>query len=226
MPFLNREATTAADQEASTSAGRLESVIKSAPAIDTDSDECQFVQAIKPPHLRTPEYVSLNSEDEDSDVVFVNELPPMVIPDDVVDPPVSDQISNVRFPIRPASSRSTVLATKSCCSSSSGEFAEARLMTAVRQPSVFRVRCKDLSGYFFVSKMGSTKKGKCVRVRVSERPKRYKWYVPAAFATAAGSKSNNCKNDIRTAANQKLKDLTLQWHSTFCKCMICVPCKF
>lgn len=38
---------------------------------DTDSDECQFVLERKPPHLRTPEYVSLNS-DEDSDVVFVD----------------------------------------------------------------------------------------------------------------------------------------------------------
>lgn len=38
---------------------------------DSDSDECQFVCAKKPPHLRTPEYVSLNS-DSDSDVVFVS----------------------------------------------------------------------------------------------------------------------------------------------------------
>lgn len=39
---------------------------------ESDSDEVQFVCARKPPHLRTPEYVELNSE-SDSDVVFVNE---------------------------------------------------------------------------------------------------------------------------------------------------------
>lgn len=38
---------------------------------DSDSDECLFVCAKKPPHLRTPEYVELNS-DSDSDVVFVS----------------------------------------------------------------------------------------------------------------------------------------------------------
>lgn len=58
---------------------RVESVIRTAgePSVkielsDTDSDECQFVLERKPPHLRTPEYVSLNS-DEDSDVVFVQQ---------------------------------------------------------------------------------------------------------------------------------------------------------
>lgn len=48
---------------------------------ESDSDECLFVCAKKPPHLRTPEYVELNSE-SDSDVVFVNEevlpLPPTI----------------------------------------------------------------------------------------------------------------------------------------------------
>lgn len=39
---------------------------------DSDSDDCLFVCAKKPPHLRTPEFVELNS-DSDSDVVFVNE---------------------------------------------------------------------------------------------------------------------------------------------------------
>ncbi|XP_059613168.1 E3 ubiquitin-protein ligase Topors [Phlebotomus argentipes] len=38
----------------------------------SDSDDCQFVLELKPPHLRTPELVSLNSE-SDSDVVFVDE---------------------------------------------------------------------------------------------------------------------------------------------------------
>ncbi|XP_055688757.1 E3 ubiquitin-protein ligase Topors [Lutzomyia longipalpis] len=38
----------------------------------SDSDDCQFVLELKPPHLRTPEMVSLNSE-SDSDVVFVEE---------------------------------------------------------------------------------------------------------------------------------------------------------
>lgn len=40
---------------------------------DSDSDDCQFVCAKKPPHLRTPEFVELNSE-SDSDVVFVDEM--------------------------------------------------------------------------------------------------------------------------------------------------------
>lgn len=52
-------------------------VAESAPSdpisLDSSSDDdCQFVLARKPPHLRTPEYVSLNS-DSDSDVVFVKE---------------------------------------------------------------------------------------------------------------------------------------------------------
>lgn len=44
--------------------------------MSNDSDECMFVCAKKPPHLRTPEYVELNS-DSDSDVVFVSSQPPM-----------------------------------------------------------------------------------------------------------------------------------------------------
>lgn len=41
-------------------------------SLDSSSDDdCQFVLARKPPHLRTPEYVSLNS-DSDSDVVFID----------------------------------------------------------------------------------------------------------------------------------------------------------
>ncbi|XP_065075930.1 E3 ubiquitin-protein ligase Topors [Ochlerotatus camptorhynchus] len=38
----------------------------------SDSDDCRIVGSLKPPHLRTPEMVSLES-DSDSDVVFVNE---------------------------------------------------------------------------------------------------------------------------------------------------------
>ncbi|XP_055374192.1 E3 ubiquitin-protein ligase Topors-like [Condylostylus longicornis] len=38
----------------------------------TSSDACEFVLERKPPHLRTPEMVSLNS-DSDSDVVFISE---------------------------------------------------------------------------------------------------------------------------------------------------------
>lgn len=37
-----------------------------------DEDECVFVLELKPPHMRTPEQVSLDSN-SDSDVVFVNE---------------------------------------------------------------------------------------------------------------------------------------------------------
>lgn len=46
-------------------------IINSGDGSDSDSDECLFVCAKKPPHLRTPEYVELNS-DTDSDVVFVS----------------------------------------------------------------------------------------------------------------------------------------------------------
>lgn len=54
----------------------IRSVVSNNPPINIDlssdsDDECQFVLARKPPHLRTPEYVSLNSDDEDSDVIFV-----------------------------------------------------------------------------------------------------------------------------------------------------------
>lgn len=38
----------------------------------SDSDECLFVCARKPPHLRTPEYVELLNSDSDSDVVYVS----------------------------------------------------------------------------------------------------------------------------------------------------------
>ncbi|TMW42532.1 hypothetical protein DOY81_012386, partial [Sarcophaga bullata] len=40
------------------------------------SDECEFILERKPPHLRTPEMVSLDSE-SDSDVVFVDESKPL-----------------------------------------------------------------------------------------------------------------------------------------------------
>lgn len=61
------------------------------------SDECEFVLERKPPHLRTPEMVSLNSE-SDSDVVFVQEEreppPPGVFeeskPPDVLTPGAQD----------------------------------------------------------------------------------------------------------------------------------------
>uniref|UniRef100_A0A1A9WA32 E3 ubiquitin-protein ligase Topors n=1 Tax=Glossina brevipalpis TaxID=37001 RepID=A0A1A9WA32_9MUSC len=42
----------------------------------TSSDECEFVLERKPPHLRTPEMVSLHSA-SDSDVVFVDETKPL-----------------------------------------------------------------------------------------------------------------------------------------------------
>ncbi|XP_055917437.1 E3 ubiquitin-protein ligase Topors-like [Eupeodes corollae] len=45
----------------------------------TSSDECEFVLEQKPPHLRTPEMVSLNSN-SDSDVVFVQETKTASIP--------------------------------------------------------------------------------------------------------------------------------------------------
>ncbi|KAH8254987.1 hypothetical protein KR038_011896 [Drosophila bunnanda] len=46
--------------------------LQSSSSSSGDEDECVFVLELKPPHLRTPEQVSLDS-DSDSDVVFVNE---------------------------------------------------------------------------------------------------------------------------------------------------------
>lgn len=72
-------ATTSASSNTSaasvTAPTRSQLPIAPAEPISLDSssdDDCQFVLARKPPHLRTPEYVSLNS-DSDSDVVFVQE---------------------------------------------------------------------------------------------------------------------------------------------------------
>lgn len=56
-----------------------------------DSDECMYVSELKPPHLRTPIMVELNS-DSDSDVVFVNEdktFPPIKQECNIGDPPTS-----------------------------------------------------------------------------------------------------------------------------------------
>lgn len=50
-----------------------------------DSDECMYVGEQKPPHLRTPVMVELNS-DSDSDVIFVNE--------DKALPPIKQECSN------------------------------------------------------------------------------------------------------------------------------------
>ncbi|XP_033153350.1 E3 ubiquitin-protein ligase Topors [Drosophila mauritiana] len=63
-----------------------------------DEDECVFVLELKPPHMRTPEQVSLDSN-SDSDVVFVNEqheAAPAAIADNratqsPLDPPSRDQ---------------------------------------------------------------------------------------------------------------------------------------
>lgn len=45
--------------------------------VESSDSECQFVLALKPPHLRTPEQVSLDSA-SDSDVVYIpNEAQPM-----------------------------------------------------------------------------------------------------------------------------------------------------
>ncbi|XP_017125902.1 E3 ubiquitin-protein ligase Topors [Drosophila elegans] len=60
-----------------------------------DEDECVFVLELKPPHLRTPEQVSLDSN-SDSDVVFVNEqneAPPAASHDDQAIQPTVDQSS-------------------------------------------------------------------------------------------------------------------------------------
>lgn len=41
---------------------------------DDDNDDCLFVSSLKPPHLRTPEHINLTTTDDDSDVVFVDEV--------------------------------------------------------------------------------------------------------------------------------------------------------
>lgn len=45
--------------------------------VESSDSECQFVLALKPPHLRTPEQVSLGSE-SDSDCIFVPNTSPKV----------------------------------------------------------------------------------------------------------------------------------------------------
>uniref|UniRef100_A0A336LHR4 E3 ubiquitin-protein ligase Topors n=1 Tax=Culicoides sonorensis TaxID=179676 RepID=A0A336LHR4_CULSO len=60
---------------------------------DTDSSECEFVLERKPPHLRTPEMVSLNSE-SDSDVVFVNEEKKIPQNREIPPPGVFEQTKN------------------------------------------------------------------------------------------------------------------------------------
>lgn len=47
---------------------------------DTDSDECVFVKAEKPPHLRTPELVSLNSESDSDCIVIDNKDNEIILP--------------------------------------------------------------------------------------------------------------------------------------------------
>lgn len=50
--------------------------IRSEVVVESSDSECQFVLALKPPHLRTPEQVSLDSA-SDSDVVYIpNEMKP------------------------------------------------------------------------------------------------------------------------------------------------------
>lgn len=60
---------------------------------DTDSSECEFVLERKPPHLRTPEMVSLNSE-SDSDVVFINEEKGTPAKREIPPPGVFEQTKN------------------------------------------------------------------------------------------------------------------------------------
>lgn len=67
---LNSTETINIIDDGNTTAERPISYVES--LTDTDSDECMFVREQKPPHLRTPEYIELNSADEDSDVVFVD----------------------------------------------------------------------------------------------------------------------------------------------------------
>lgn len=72
---------------------------------DSDSEECLFVCAKKPPHLRTPEYVELLNSDSDSDVVFVSseKMPTLVLPE-------SDE-SNAKVAEPSTSATATVIKT-------------------------------------------------------------------------------------------------------------------
>lgn len=67
----NRNSNNEINTEAISRSPVIESLLT-----DSDSDDCFFVREQKPPHLRTPELVVLNSNDEDSDVVFVDESLP------------------------------------------------------------------------------------------------------------------------------------------------------
>uniref|UniRef100_A0A0K8U1Q6 E3 ubiquitin-protein ligase Topors n=1 Tax=Bactrocera latifrons TaxID=174628 RepID=A0A0K8U1Q6_BACLA len=74
-------ASTSAAEEAPTSSSSVNrplqpTVTENIELTSSSSDECEFVLERKPPHLRTPELVSLNSE-SDSDVVFVDESKPL-----------------------------------------------------------------------------------------------------------------------------------------------------
>ncbi|XP_054738053.1 E3 ubiquitin-protein ligase Topors [Anastrepha obliqua] len=71
--------TSVTDETATTSATAsrpIPTVTDNIELTSSSSDECEFVLERKPPHLRTPELVSLNSE-SDSDVVFVEESKPL-----------------------------------------------------------------------------------------------------------------------------------------------------
>lgn len=81
--------------------------IQPANVVDESDSDVEFVCAKKPPHLRTPEYVELNS-DSDSDVVFVNEeflpRPPPVKVEAQLDPGLwnldlnDELVSNLSMP--------------------------------------------------------------------------------------------------------------------------------
>ncbi|KAH8369510.1 hypothetical protein KR200_006568 [Drosophila serrata] len=59
--------------------------LQSSSSSSGEEDECVFVLELKPPHLRTPEQVSLDS-DSDSDVVFVNEQNDAAVDPSTVNP--------------------------------------------------------------------------------------------------------------------------------------------
>lgn len=57
-------------------------------ANDSESDDCLFVCARKPPHLRTPDYVECINSDSDTDVVFVSsEINPPSIATEITQKP-------------------------------------------------------------------------------------------------------------------------------------------
>lgn len=67
---INEQSCIIGDVNTNVIAENVPPAISSEVVVESSDSECQFVLALKPPHLRTPEQVSLDSA-SDSDVVFI-----------------------------------------------------------------------------------------------------------------------------------------------------------